>query len=170
MATANYRSVGSQGCDTMLRKLMGFLLTMACGAGLMACVYEFHVLRTPNGVEFVRKPSPDWHDPFVDVRGWSVREWAAHPRLVKNLTLAKRVDIMEASGTVPLPPSWLKPTSWSRSRDTDELETNDLPPDEPETGSALGPIEEPAEEPEEESDATGQPRFEDDFEGPRRGR
>lgn len=150
----------------MLRKLLGFLLTMACGAGLMACVYEFHVLRTPKGVEFVRKPSPDWHDPFVDVRGWSVREWAAHPRLVKNLTLAKRVDIMESSGTVPLPPSWLKPTSWSRSRDTDELEADELPPDDSETNSPLGP----SEEAEEELDATGQPGFEDDFEVPRRGR
>jgi hypothetical protein len=145
----------------MLRKLLGFLLTMACGAGLMACVYEFHVLRTPQGVEFVRKPSPDWHDPFVDVRGWTVREWAAHPRLVKNLTLAKRVDIMESSGTVPLPPSWLKPTSWSRSRDPDEL-----PADEPELDNALGP----SEDPDETLDATGQPRFDDDFEEPRRDR
>jgi hypothetical protein len=155
----------------MLRKLLGFLLTMACGAGLMACVYEFHVLRTPNGVEFVRKPSPDWHDPFVDVRGWTVREWAAHPRLVKNLALAKRADIMESSGTVPLPPSWLKPTSWSRSRDADELSAeelpaDELPADEPDTDSPLGP----SEDSDEALDATGQPRFEDDFEGPRRNR
>jgi hypothetical protein len=145
----------------MLRKLLGFLLSVAFGAGLMACVYEFHVLRTPGGLEFVRKPSPDWHDPFVDVRGWTAREWALHPRLVKNLALAKRADIMESSGSVPLPPSWLKPTAWSRSRDVDEL-----PAEDSEFDDGLGPSEDPDDAP----DTTGQPRFEDDFEGSRRDR
>jgi hypothetical protein len=145
----------------MLRKLLGFLLSVAFGAGLMACVYEFHVLRTPGGLEFVRKPSPDWHDPFVDVRGWTAREWAANPRLMKNLVLAKRADIMEASGTVPLPPSWLKPTAWSRSRDAEEV-----PVEEPEIIDGLGPSEDPDDLP----DPTGQPRFDDDFEGARRDR
>jgi hypothetical protein len=84
-----------------------------------------------------------------------------HPRLVKNLALAKRADIMESSGSVPLPPSWLKPTAWSRSRDVDEL-----PAEDSEFDDGLGPSEDPDDAP----DTTGQPRFEDDFEGSRRDR
>jgi len=146
----------------MLRKLLGVLLSVAFGAGLMACAYEFHVLRTAEGLELIRKPSPDWHEAYVDVRGWSAREWAAHPRLVKNLALAKRADIMESSDLVPIPPSWFKPTSWSRSRDEP---ADDETGAELETDQTLGNEDESSQDP---PDTTGEPSFE--FESVPRGR
>ncbi|MFN8857039.1 MAG: hypothetical protein ACK50P_15850 [Planctomycetaceae bacterium] len=137
----------------MLRKLLGVLLSVAFGAGLMACAYEFHVLRTAEGLEIVRKPSPDWHEAYVDVRGWSAREWAAHPRLAKNLALAKRLDIIDASDLVPPPPPWFKSTSWSRPReepaDDESSAVEEIDSSAPEEAASDEPL-----------DNTGQPGFE----------
>ncbi len=94
-----------------MRKLMAFLLSVALGGVLVIIAYEFHIVRTPKGVELVRKQASDWRDAYVDVRGWSPKEWAGHPKLVRNLLVAKRNDVIESSESVPIPPSWFKPIS-----------------------------------------------------------
>ncbi|RPI89204.1 MAG: hypothetical protein EHM42_03405 [Planctomycetaceae bacterium] len=103
-----------------MRKLLAFLFSVALGGALVAGAYEYHVLRTPEKVVFIRKQAPDWRDAYVDVRGWKARDWAAHPRLVRNVTLAKRTDVMESSASVPLPPSWFKSISNRVEEEIDE--------------------------------------------------
>jgi len=112
-----------------MRKILGFLMTVALGAGLMAMAYEFHVVRTPERFQLVRKQPPDWRDAYVDVRGWKSRDWSAHPVLKRNISQNRLDSIMERSGAVPLPPPWYKSISFSRSSDPAEEETEELPED-----------------------------------------
>jgi len=112
-----------------MRKILGFLMTVALGAGLMAMAYEFHVVRTPERFQLVRKQPPDWRDAYVDVRGWKSRDWSAHPVLKRNVAQNRLDSIMDKSGSVPLPPPWYKSISFSGSASEEEEETGELPDD-----------------------------------------
>jgi len=39
----------------------------------------------------------DWHDAYVDIRGWSYRDWGSHQELSNDLTAAGRGDLVQRS-------------------------------------------------------------------------
>lgn len=55
---------------------------------------NFHVLRTDNGVEFVRKNQSNLKDTYVDIRHFGVGDWLDHPDLAQDLTRAGKQNLM----------------------------------------------------------------------------
>lgn len=82
-----------------MRRLIALLLGIAIGGGGMFAAFYFHLVRSDKGWLLVRKRQADWHDAYVDVRGWTHREWSAHRELSGNLVSAGRGDLVHRSMT-----------------------------------------------------------------------
>lgn len=64
------------------------------GAAAVYGSLNFHVLRTDNGVDFVRKSQSNLKDTYVDVRHFGVGDWLDHPELAQDLTKAGKQALM----------------------------------------------------------------------------
>ncbi len=82
-----------------MRRLLTLIVAAAIGGGTVFTAFQFHVVRTDQRVLFVRKPQPDWHDAYVDVRAWTVRDWGDHPTLSRNLLASGHGDVVRRSAT-----------------------------------------------------------------------
>ena len=82
-----------------MRRLIAVVIGMAIGGGAVYGAFQFHVVRTDQTFLVVAKQHADWHDAYVDIRGWSHREWAAHRELSGNLIAAGRGDLVARSMT-----------------------------------------------------------------------
>jgi hypothetical protein len=82
-----------------MRRLIALLLGVAVGGGSMYAAFQYHVVRTEKNYLVVRKQRPDWHDAYVDIRGWNHRDWGAHRDLSNDLTAAGRGDLVTRSAT-----------------------------------------------------------------------
>ncbi len=79
-------------------KFNAFILGLLLGFGLYHVASNFHLIRTPNGVEWVRKVSPSFRDSYADIRTYTVSEWAEHPELAAALLKEKRAELMRPAG------------------------------------------------------------------------
>lgn len=82
-----------------MRRLLTLIIAAAMGGGVVFTAFQFHVVRTDQRVLMVRKPQADWHDAYVDVRGWTFREWGEHPALSRNLLASGHGDVVRRSAT-----------------------------------------------------------------------
>ncbi len=82
-----------------MRRLIALILGVAIGGGTTFAAFNLHVVRTDQKVLFVRKQRADWHDAYVDTRGWTHREWGAHHELSTNLIAAGHGDLVVRSVT-----------------------------------------------------------------------
>lgn len=82
-----------------MRRLLTLIVAAAIGGGTVFTAFQFHVVRTDKQVLFVRKSQADWHDAYVDVRGWTFREWGEHPTLSRNLLASGHSDVVRRSAT-----------------------------------------------------------------------
>src|SRR5262245_29356123 len=80
-----------------MRRLMALLTGIALGGATVYTAFQYHVVRTDKNFVVVPKERSDWHQAYVDVRGWTFREWEQHPVLVKNLTAAGHADLVARS-------------------------------------------------------------------------
>ncbi len=80
-----------------MRRLISLLLGVAIGCGLMFGAFQYHVVRTDKTFLFIRKQRSDWHDAYVDIRGWSYRDWGNHRDLSNNLIVGGRGDLVTRS-------------------------------------------------------------------------
>lgn len=82
-----------------MRRLIALLLGAAIGgAGVFAAFY-YHVVRTEKTWLVVPKQRLDWRDAYVDVRGWTFREWSAHRELSQDVIAMGRGDLVSRSVT-----------------------------------------------------------------------
>ena len=63
----------------------------------MFAAFYYHLVRTEKTWLIVPKQRLDWRDAFVDVRGWSYRDWNAHRDLSQNLIVMGRGDLVGRS-------------------------------------------------------------------------
>jgi hypothetical protein len=65
--------------------------------------FQYHVVRTNDGLTYVPKQRATLTDTYVDVRKWGVAEWGRHPELVLSLSqhghkeLVGNADTLEAT-------------------------------------------------------------------------
>jgi hypothetical protein len=93
-------SIGLSLCSKdafAMRRLIALVVGAAIGGGCVFAAFYFHVVRTDKTVLLVRKQRADWHDSYVDIRGWSSRDWHAHQELSHNLTATGRGDLVGRS-------------------------------------------------------------------------
>lgn len=81
-----------------MRRVLTYMLAIVAGGGFVFAAFEYHVVRTDGRVLLVSKKPADWRDAYIDVRGWTAREWAEHPNLARNLTAAGHGDVVIGSG------------------------------------------------------------------------
>ena len=80
-----------------MRRLIAGLLGVALGGGAMYAAFQYHLVRSEKAYLVVRKQRPDWHDAYVDIRGWTHRDWGAHRNLSNDLIAAGRGDLVSRS-------------------------------------------------------------------------
>jgi hypothetical protein len=80
-----------------MRRLIALIVGAAIGGGCVFAAFYFHIVRTDKTFLLVRKQRTDWHDAYVDIRGWSSREWSAHRDLSTDLTAMGRGDLVGRS-------------------------------------------------------------------------
>jgi len=74
-----------------------FLCGAAVSGGLVFGSLSYHVLRTNDGVEFVPKLAPDFHEAFVDIRQFTPMDWARHKTVVNAIVRAKKESIFQGA-------------------------------------------------------------------------
>jgi len=80
-----------------MRRLIALILGAAIGGGVVFGAFYYHIVRTDKTWLVVRKQRLDWRDAYVDVRGWSYREWSAHRDLSQDLIAIGRGDLVSRS-------------------------------------------------------------------------
>ena len=77
----------------MVRFLSGFLF----GGATVYFALHFHVVRADDGVHFVPKVTTSFSQPYVDVRGFTVTDWADHQALSLAIENAEKRDLFSGS-------------------------------------------------------------------------
>ncbi len=80
-----------------MRRLIAGLLGVVVGGGGVFAAFQYHLVRTEKSYLVIRKQKTDWHDAYVDIRGWTHREWGAHRELSNDLIAAGRGDLVSRS-------------------------------------------------------------------------
>lgn len=82
-----------------MSRLSSILLGIVIGAGLVYGALNYHVLRTPEGVEFVPKLSATFSETYLDVRQFGVSDWAEHQLVARAVMKAGKDDLLTDSAT-----------------------------------------------------------------------
>ncbi len=80
-----------------MKYLTVFLLGALLGAGSMFVGQGYHVLRTADGYELVRKVRPGFALTYVDVRNYQAEDWLAHPQLAQAVLEADKGHLIKAT-------------------------------------------------------------------------
>jgi hypothetical protein len=75
-------------------RLATFILGILVGGGLIYGALTHHVLHTSAGFELVPKASATFDDSYLDVRNFTLADWAEHRGLVAAIVNAKKEHIL----------------------------------------------------------------------------
>ena len=75
---------------------------MVAGAALLQGVTTYHVVRAPDGFHFVAKQPPRLGETFVDIRAFTMTDWAARPQLASALVQANQQQLLGDSAATAL--------------------------------------------------------------------
>lgn len=91
------------------------MLGMATGAILLYAATLYHVVRANDGFHFVEKLQPRLAETYVDIRPFTVADWANHPQLASALVQANQQQLVGQTATTAVRdtiqgalPSWSK--------------------------------------------------------------
>ncbi|MCA9231473.1 MAG: hypothetical protein KDA57_12535 [Planctomycetales bacterium] len=82
-----------------MRRFMTFLLGMVTGAILLLGAMKYHVVRAQDGFHVVPKKSPNLAATYVDIRGFTVADWAEHAEIAASLMNAGKGELMSNSAS-----------------------------------------------------------------------
>lgn len=82
-----------------MRRLIAMVFGVAIGGAVVFASFYYHLVRSEKSWLIVRKQHADWHDAYVDIRGWTSREWSNHRELSQNLVAMGRGDLVQRSIT-----------------------------------------------------------------------
>ena len=75
---------------------------MIAGAALLQGVTMYHIVRASDGVHFVAKQPPRLGETFVDIRSFTMTDWAARPQLASALVQANQQQLLADSTVTSL--------------------------------------------------------------------
>jgi hypothetical protein len=75
---------------------------MATGAALLHVVTTYHVVRASDGIHLIAKQPPRLSETYVDIRSFTMTDWAGHPQLASALVQANQHQLLgdSAAGAV----------------------------------------------------------------------
>lgn len=98
-----------------MRRLSSFLLGMATGAMLLHGATMYHVVRASDGYHLIPKQPPRLSETYVDIRTYSMNDWAGHAQLASALVQANQQQLLgdSAAGAIhetvnEMLPAWPK--------------------------------------------------------------
>jgi hypothetical protein len=77
-----------------MRRISTFLLGMATGVMLLHGVTIYHVVRAADGVHLIPKQPPRLAESYVDIRTFSMNDWAGHVQLVSAIVQAGQQQLL----------------------------------------------------------------------------
>ena len=78
-----------------MRRLLTFLTGMVFGGLLLWAALHYHLLNTKSGLRLIPKVNASLSKTYVDIRGFTVADWARNTDLALALTNADRADLIE---------------------------------------------------------------------------
>ncbi len=88
-----------------------FVTGSVLGGALVYGSLCWHVLRTDDGYEFVRKTSGDFAETYVDVRDFSMSDWSTHKTLSADIVASKKERLFQAAAVQPVTQMISQPVS-----------------------------------------------------------
>ena len=85
-----------------MSRIWTFILGMATGAILLHVGTLYHVVRAPDGVHLIQKQPPRLGETYVDIRSYSMTDWAGHPQLASAIVQANQQQLLSASAASSL--------------------------------------------------------------------
>jgi hypothetical protein len=73
-----------------MSRLSSFLLGTVTGAALLYVAMSYHLVRATDGIHFVAKRPARFAEAFVDIRSFSMADWASRPQLAADLVQADK--------------------------------------------------------------------------------
>ena len=77
-----------------MSRLAVFIFGILVGGGLLYGALTQHLLHTTSGWELVPKVAANFDDSYLDVRKFSLADWAQHQQLVAAIVAAKKEHIL----------------------------------------------------------------------------
>ncbi|MCI0642288.1 MAG: hypothetical protein L0Y70_24700 [Gemmataceae bacterium] len=78
----------------MKSRLASFFLGIVVGAGLLHAAMNFHFIRSSDGFHAVAKRPARLSESFVDIRSFTMTDWANHPQLAGALVQANKQHLL----------------------------------------------------------------------------
>jgi len=78
-----------------MRRILTFLMGMAAGGLLLWGALQYHVLYTKDGLRIVPKVNAGLAKTYVDIRGFTVADWARNTDIVLAVTNSNRRELMD---------------------------------------------------------------------------
>src|SRR4051794_13956387 len=98
-----------------MRRISTFFLGMATGAMLLHGATMYHVVRASDGVHLIPKQPPRVSETYVDIRTFTMNDWAGHAQLASALVQANQQQLLGDSAAGALQetahemlPAWTK--------------------------------------------------------------
>ena len=83
-------------------RITTFLFGMIAGAALLQGVTNYHLFRASDGVHLIPKQPARLGETFVDIRSFSMNDWAARPQLASALVQANQEQLLGDSAATAL--------------------------------------------------------------------
>ena len=82
-----------------MKRLTSFIFGMPVGAGLLYATLHFHLIHADDGLHLIPKLSPELKSTYVDIREFTVHDWAAYPDLAAALMKSDQGNLVEGAAT-----------------------------------------------------------------------
>jgi hypothetical protein len=80
-----------------MSRFSSFLFGFVTGAALFYVAMNYHLIRSGEGFHFVGKQPPRLSEAFLDVRSFTVGDWAGHPQVAAALVQADKQHLISNS-------------------------------------------------------------------------
>lgn len=80
-----------------MSRISSFLLGMVAGAMLVAAAMNFHLVRSDDGILMIPKLTKGLHDPYADIREFTLDDWQQHRPLAAALVQANKSELLADS-------------------------------------------------------------------------
>jgi hypothetical protein len=82
-----------------MKRLMTFFFGMIAGAALLLGAQRYHVIRAEDGLHMVPKLHASLSSTYVDIRNFTVADWASHPDLASAMIADDRRELVEGAAS-----------------------------------------------------------------------
>ena len=82
-----------------MRRWITFMIGMAVGAGLLFATQYYHLIRARDGLHLIPKVESSLAATYVDIRDFTVSDWARHSGVAMALIQANQRQLMEDAAT-----------------------------------------------------------------------